>query len=98
MVVCRSASQLSGTRVRGGVSQLTSCSPSQGPSRPSIKSSQVTFYQPGDPGSGHWSPEVAREQREEAVAPGAALVQAWPLPGLTSISCVSSPSPPLPCS
>lgn len=54
-------------------------------------------YQPGDPGSGHWSPEVAREQREEAFAPGAGLVQACPLPSLTSISCVSSPSPP-PCS
>lgn len=54
----------------------------------------MTFYQPGDPGSGHWSPEVAREQREEAFAPGAGLVQACPLPGLTSISCVSSPSPP----
>ena len=33
----------------------------------------MTFYQPGDPGSGHWSPEVAREQREEAFAPEPAL-------------------------
>lgn len=53
----------------------------------------MTFYQPGDPGSGHWSPEVAREQREEAFAP----VPALPPPRSYKHLMCQFPIPP-PCS
>lgn len=60
----------------------------------------MTLYQPGDPGSGHQSPEVNRKQKEKAFAPGAGLVLACPLPSLVGqASNVPVPPPhPPPCS